>query len=240
MNKIYLLNLKRRPEKLQKVKKELKKHGLLKKTEIVYGVDGLNINKKELIEKNIIHKNFERFIWNAGTLGSIGNYLSFAKIFEKIKQNSLLLEDDIILHPQFEKLFYDLLHFINSQKLEWDVIYFGISNVTIKKNSKNWSMVAEFNNIYKIYDPCNTSLLNNGDLYGMFGLYITPKAAKLWLDGCFPMKQASDSRLGSLITGKAHTIDFPTLFQMKEKKLKALVIYPNIINYSNIISDTSL
>lgn len=240
MNKIYLLNLKRRLEKLQKVKTELKKHNLLKKTEIVYGIDGLNIDKKELIEKNIIHKNFEKFTWNAGTVGSIGNYLSFAKIFEKVTQNSLILEDDIILHPQFEKLFYDLLHYINSQKLEWDVIYFGISNVTIKKNMSKWKAVAEFNDTYKIYDPSYTSIVNNGDLYGMFGLYITPKTAKIWLDGCFPMKQASDSRLGSLITGKAHTIDFPTLFQKKEKKLKALVIYPSIINYSNIISDTSL
>ena len=240
MNKIYLLNLKRRPEKLEKVKKELKKHGLLKKTEIVYGIDGLNIDKKELIQKNIIHKNFEKFIWNAGTLGSIGNYLSYVKIFEKVKENCLILEDDIILHPQFEKIFHDLLYFINSKKLEWDVIYFGISNVTIKKNFKNWSKVAEFNNTYKIYDPSNTSIVNNGDLYGMFGLYITPKASKVWLDKCFPMKQASDSRLGSLITGKVHTIDFPTLFQIQEKKLKALVIYPSIIKYSNLISDTSL
>ena len=240
MNKIYLLNLKRRPAKLITVKKELIKHNLLKKTEIIYGVDGLELDKMDLIQKNIIHQNFKNFTWNAGTLGSIGNYLSFVKIFEKVKENSLILEDDVYFHHDFQKLFHDLLYYINSQKLEWDVIYFGISNVTIKKNMSKWSLVAQFNDIYKIYDPSKTSITNNGDLYGMFGLYITPKAAKIWLDGCFPMKQASDSRLGSLITGKTHTIDFPTLFQKKKKKLKALVIYPPIINYTNYISDTSL
>lgn len=240
MNNIFLLNLKRRPDKLKKVKDELKKHKLLHKTQIITAVDGLELNKKELIEKNIIHQNFEKFTWNAGTLGSIGNYLSFVEIFKKISGNSLILEDDVYFHPEFETLFLNILKFIQSKKIEWDVIYLGISNVTLKKKMNKWKVIEEFGKTHKILDPSFTSLVDNGDLYGMFGLYIKPKTAKVWLDGCFPMKQASDSRLGSLITGISHTIDFPTLFQQKEKKLKALVIYPPIIKYTNYVSDTSL
>lgn len=240
MNKIIVLNLKRRPEKLKKVKNELKKHNLLNKTHIITAIDGLELNKKKLIEKNIIHKNFERFTWNAGTLGSIGNYLSFVEIFKKISKNTLILEDDVYFHPDFNNIFNKVLKFIESKNIEWDVIYFGISNVTLKKKMSKWKVVEDFGETHKILDPSFTSIVDNGDLYGMFGLYISPKAAKIWLDGCFPMKQASDSRLGSLITGIAHTIDFPTLYQKKEKKLKALVIYPPIIKYTNFVSDTSL
>lgn len=240
MNEILVLNLKRRPEKLKNVKNELKKHNLLKKTTFFEAIDGLELNKKELIDKNIIHKNFEKITWNAGTLGSIGNYLSFIKIFKTITQNSLILEDDVYFHPDFTNLFSNILKFIQSKQIEWDVIYFGISNVTLKKKLNKWKVVEEFNGTHKILDPSFTSIIDNGDLYGMFGLYIKPNVAKIWLEECLPMKQASDSRLGSLITGISHTIDFPTLFQIKEKKLKALVIYPPIIKYTNYVSDTSL
>ena len=243
MNEILVLNLKRRPEKLKKVQIELKKHNLLKNTKIITAVDGLDLNKKELIEKNIIHKNFEKITWNAGTLGSIGNYLSFVDIFKKVSKkskNTLILEDDVYFHPDFTNIFFDILQFIKSKNLEWDVIYFGISNVTLKKKLSKWKVLEEFQDKYKILDPSFNGVIDNGDLYGMFGLYIKPKVAKGWLDGCLPMKQASDSRLGSLITGISHTIDFPTLFQTKEKKLKALVIYPPIIKYTNYVSDTSL
>jgi len=240
MEKIFLLNLKRRPEKLKKVKEELKKHNLLKKTQIITAIDGLNLNKSKLIENNIIHKNFEKFIWNAGTLGSIGNYLSFVEIFKKIDQNSLILEDDVYFHPNFVNIFNQLLEFLKKKKIDWDIIYLGISNVTLKKKMSKWKILETFSNTYRIFDPSFTSIIDNGDLYGMFGLYITPKVAKEWLNGCFPMKQASDSRLGSLITGISNTIDFPTLNKKNDKKLKALVIYPNIIKYTNYISDTSL
>ena len=66
----------------------------------------------------------------------------------------------------------------------------------------------------------------------MFGLYVKPKTAQVWLDGCFPMKQASDSRLGSLITGIAHTIDHPTLFQKKEKKHR--IVFQQHYRYSRV------
>lgn len=240
MNEILVLNLKRRPEKLKNVKNELKKHNLLKKTKIITAVDGIQLNKKKLIEKNIIHKNFEKITWNAGTLGSIGNYLSFIEIFKNISRNTLILEDDVYFHPDFINMFHNILTFIEKKNIHWDVIYFGISNVTLKKKLNKWKVVEEFNGTHKILDPSFTSIVDNGDLYGMFGLYIKPKTAKIWLEGCLPMKQASDSRLGSLITGISHTIDFPTLFQIKEKKLKALVIYPPIIKYTNYVSDTSL
>lgn len=237
--KIFLLNLKRRKEKLVRTKKQLKKYHLIKYTQIFYAVDGLELNKKKLIQKNIIHKNFQNFTWNAGTLGSIGNYLSYYHIFNKINQNTLIIEDDIIFVENFYYLFKQILNHIEINKLEWDVIYFGISNITLKQKYKKWKKISSFEK-YQILDPSFTNIIDNGDIYGMFGIYIKPNVAKIWLHNCFPMTQASDQRLASFITGIKHSIDHPTLFQNKQKLLKALVIYPPIIQYTNHISDTSL
>lgn len=237
-HKAIILTIKRRPEKLKNTLKELKK-AKINNIEIMYGIDGMiDIdNRENLIKENIIHSNFKRIVWNAGTNGSIGNYLSYIRIFEKIISDTyLILEDDIKVDRTFLEDLDRIL--INTKEMEWDFLYLGMSNITLRKRGK-WGIIKKIGE-YTIYDPSVNAEKTNGEMYGNFGLLVKPKAARVWLNGALPMTQASDSRLGSLVTGIKHAADHPTLYQKIDKKLKAYVIYPPLIKYTTAVSDTSL
>lgn len=231
-SEVIVLNLERRLEKFYTTKSQLLKHNI---TNIIRweAVDGSTLKNYE----NYLHPNFQIYKWDARKRGAVGNYLSFIQIHNHIvdKNNylTLILEDDIVLDDNFTKNFYLMWNLIKDD--DWDLIYLGISNVTISKTKDKWIFYKKINDTFSLYTP----YAENGELYGNFGLLIKPIVSKTWLQNSLPITQASDSKLGSLVCGKKISVDNPSKIQSIPKELKALVIYPPLITYTFYISDTS-
>ena len=108
-DKIYVINLKRRPDKLANVMGELAKHDVLGAipTEVIEGVDGQSeINEEFLAANNykVYDKWTDHWWGRATTKGEIGCAISHYKLWEKISKkeaNALILEDDIQLEEDF-------------------------------------------------------------------------------------------------------------------------------------------
>lgn len=232
-----VLNLKRREKKFNITKAQLSKWNIynIKRWE---AIDGQKLDDQPiLMQKGILHPNFKKYKWDAQKKGAIGNYLSFINIHSYILESNndytLILEDDIILDHSFYTNFNLLWNSIKND--DWDLIYLGISNVTISKTKKDWKFYKKINDTFKIYVP----FANNGELYGNFGLLVKPKVSKIWLENCLPITQASDSRMGSLVCGRKLSVDKPNEIQNITKQLNALVVYPPLISYTFSVSDTS-
>ena len=234
---IYLLNLKRREDKLNNTLIELNNNNITKNIIVIHGIDGLKLpEQKTLVKQNILHENFLKYKWIAQKRGAIANYLSMVEIYKNILKNNseinLIIEDDIIITKDFWNVIND---FKNLYFNDWDLIYLGISNLTIYNTKNNWKLFKKINDIYSLYIPDS----NNGSLYGNFGLMVKKKVAEIWLNNYLPITQASDSRLGSFVTGKVDSIDNIGKIITSEPKLKGYIIYPPIITYTFKISDTN-
>ena len=107
-NEIYVLNLKKRDDRLHHIKNQLKQINITK-YEIVESVDGSIIENKTKLKN-----------------GAYGLILTYLNIYEKIKnieyESLILIEDDCV----FSKDFNDYLKiFIDNVPIDWDILYFG-------------------------------------------------------------------------------------------------------------------
>ena len=123
-NKVYVINLDRRKDRLKSVKKQLDNHGI--KFERFSAYDGNNINKY----KDSINKYLD--INNKLNNGQIGCILSHIKVWENVINDTkiggdeliLILEDDILIDNNFKNIFNN---FINKIKdLNYNMILLGL------------------------------------------------------------------------------------------------------------------
>lgn len=110
--RVYVINLDRRPDRYESFKQELVKHNIAD-VERFSAVDGTTIlaNKIPLL---------------AGEIGVLESHLA---IIKKCKEdgvkNVLILEDDVYFTPEIN----NLDEYINSVPNDWDFIYFGGNHV---------------------------------------------------------------------------------------------------------------
>lgn len=134
-DKIFVINLERRPDRLEKIKE------LSNKIEFEYdifpAVDGKKIDRDELIEgrKFQIESNeFYRDI-NDYFLGQLGCILSHLRLIKHCRDNNiknvLILEDDVEFSDEFQSKFDN---FTKSFNQEWDMIY--LSGSLVKKSDE--------------------------------------------------------------------------------------------------------
>ena len=125
---IYIINLKRRKDKLKRMLKrinEIDPDGDINIT-IFEAIDGININSKYLEENNagILETWKDPFKKSSITNGEIGCALSHCTIWEEIVKNnynhSLIIEDDAVFSDDFinKTNTYD-------EPIDADLIYFG-------------------------------------------------------------------------------------------------------------------
>jgi hypothetical protein len=128
-DKIYCINLDRRPDRWENVQKEFKRIGI-ENVERFPAVDGkkLSINNTSLVP------------------GNVGCVLSHLEITKKAKElglkNYLVFEDDVQFHKDFKKLFDK---FYNQVPTDWDMIYFGGNNVVDRPLKVSENIVKIFN-----------------------------------------------------------------------------------------------
>lgn len=121
---VYLINLKRRPDRLDKMKSLL---GDLKiNYEVIEAIDG----KTDLEAQSI---SLETGI----DCGVVGCHLSHLKVYRDILskgyERPLILEDDLIAHKDFDNILLN----INEVPEDWHLLYLGTADWNFKENKKN-------------------------------------------------------------------------------------------------------
>ena len=120
--KIYVINLKRNPERLDLFFRSLP--DCWKKTDItvVEAVDGKEADIPEWfhITKNLV--------------GRYGCYKSHLNIIESIKDTSLILEDDVLFEENFKQKWDSIMH--TSQNFFYDVFYLGGKHLSKPRNTR--------------------------------------------------------------------------------------------------------
>jgi phosphorylcholine metabolism protein LicD/GR25 family glycosyltransferase involved in LPS biosynthesis len=242
--KMYIMNLEYRPDRKVGIQIECDRNKIETFNSFYKAIDGNNLPsfedliKKDILVKNYVDPDIKEIFKFSTNKGSIGNYLSFAGIMhDSLKQKSemtLMIEDDIYFVDEFKQKLKTALELLPN---DFDMVYLGISDKYYKYKTDEDIFISEKNGI-KIMKPVGNA---SGGVGGSFAILFKKSFAQKWLDGAFPMDQATDERCGSLITGKM--VGRSTRGELKNinPTVKGYIIQPNLVNvrsYSAIESET--
>lgn len=213
LDKIFVVNLARSTERLEKSSKQLEKINLqFERYQAVDGyeliIQGPNNNEfkgneikknKEIFEENKLYKvncpsfpiyynGYKRQTFNFFTAGELGCYCSHLEIFKYISDNNinnaLILEDDFIIDQNFKT---KLANVINNLPKKWDIIFLYYDK-DVKKN------IMDTNN------PSLKKLLpDNFNIYGTVAYVINKNSANKIFLNSLGVQMPIDKRLSWLI-----------------------------------------
>ena len=183
--KLYVINLDRRHDRWIQTEQALQEKGFTN-YERFSAIDGKLIDTeqmKTLVDPKVykdlgkIRKRDE----DLGSVGAVGCYLSHYKLWQQIAQTgipAIIVEDDIEFHKNWESfsIVYDTTPLEN-----YDVVFLGHGYL---RESKLIPKIKN-NGIYPY----------RGMFFGLQFYYITPKAARLFLEDSLPMFYQVDSHM---------------------------------------------
>jgi glycosyltransferase involved in cell wall biosynthesis len=213
ISKVYIINLKRRIDRLIMMKFKLEKMGIYN-YEIVEAVDGYTDENKILYQKYIdnviLNNNLFSGKPQVNSEGAYGLLSTYKKLLYNIenKKNIIIFEDDIVFHKNFyENLFkYDSNFFLTN-----DIVYLGA-------NQSRWNEDIE-NTIKKhnYYNVCKQKYYWN---YGTYSMFLTPKIINL-----------IKIKLNDMLSYDLLTIDILLWYIIIDdtNNIKSKILYPNLI-----------
>lgn len=188
IDKIYYINLDRRTDRNEHLKKITKGMHNVQRVSAVDGktLDLDKINKNIITGKGINDAKYNKSLYSPLTRGAIGCALSHRKIWLEIIKNkiqtALILEDDIRFDPNFD-------HKLNLYKKTWpkdyDIVFLGYHPASIKYINKN---------AFEESDGDYFALATH--VYGLFGYIISYKGAEKLLK-IFPLDMQIDTDIFS-------------------------------------------
>jgi GR25 family glycosyltransferase involved in LPS biosynthesis len=202
--KMYVISLKH-DERLENIKKQEEKIGTT--IDIFDAVKGDFINLDELINNNILYKNFN--INNKYRNREIGCYLSHLGIMKKIREDhthkyTFIFEDDFnIKHDDFINEVIRIINNLEEDHIYFDFIFFG----NLKNNHGNHI----FDTIY-YHDP-------KVHLWGCHGYLINNRSIDKILDNLSYIDLAIDDKIEKL---------------SREGVFTTLVIHPNMVEQNSV------
>uniref|UniRef100_A0AC34GYM6 Uncharacterized protein n=1 Tax=Panagrolaimus sp. ES5 TaxID=591445 RepID=A0AC34GYM6_9BILA len=129
---IYVINLKRRPERLQKMDLIMKLLGI--KYQVFEAVDGKALTNEDLSILRFMQEYEDPFAKRPMTMGEVGCFLSHYKIWEDMVkqnyQNVIIFEDDIKFAVNSTNVLNSVMEDLIKTQLEWDIIYLGRKKMT--------------------------------------------------------------------------------------------------------------
>ena len=138
VDNVYLINMDKDTERLEKVTKECKKFNI--NFERFRGVDPLKLSKKEL------NKYVSKTCQNICPNGIIGGGISHMKIYEDAIKNNykniLVLEDDVYFR---DELYEELDDIMTELPKDYDILYLGCAGSCDKKQVYNMDLYLIFN-----------------------------------------------------------------------------------------------
>ena len=197
-NKIFYINLNRRPERNKHIKEQLKKISWKGPIERLPAVDGKYLKQKvvstyftetAIAQSTTKHEQFIPGYYM--TKGGMGCALSHRQIYLKIQKQKfdrvLILEDDVLLEPNFLEKLDSVSKYIPN---DFDILYLGYSE------SKSSTPVNEY-----ISKP-------TGVVFGTFAMVINKRVVPKLLS-LFPLYAQIDSSISNLFPNiKAYHFHF--------------------------------
>lgn len=128
-DKIYMINLKRRPDRRIRMKKCLRMQGV--NFTLFDAVDSKSLNSTYLRKMGIdmLPGYVDPYRERGLTRGEIGCFLSHFTIWNEVREKEyssvMILEDDVRFEPGFARRIIDLMERIKMAEMPWDLIYVG-------------------------------------------------------------------------------------------------------------------
>lgn len=113
---IYLINLQRHTERLEQFK--INNPFLLEHINVFNAYDGYRLARRQLVMDGLIT---DRNEYSARSLGILKSHSELWKIAAKSEHGITIMEDDVIVHPDFMKMNQELLE----NKQQYDIIAWG-------------------------------------------------------------------------------------------------------------------
>lgn len=175
--KIYIINMKRSPDRREKMTRQMERLGL--DYEFFTAVDG-NAMTQEEVDKYIDHN---REYFRELKRGEIGCFLSHYSLYKKIAESDakggIIMEDDIVISKNFPAIVKEL-----EQMLQPEDAYMFYS---ILLQPVEFTADKKLNNGYNL---CNVD--NIRSLFGMQGYMLGKQAAKNLADNLLPFNNVVD------------------------------------------------
>ncbi|XP_067309262.1 procollagen galactosyltransferase 2 [Pseudorasbora parva] len=135
-NQVYLINLKRREDRRDRMLRSLEVLGI--DVTLTDAVDGKALNSTQLraLEIEMLPGYKDPYSDRVLTKGEIGCFLSHYNIWKKVvdlqQQQVLVLEDDVRFEPNFKSRLITIMEDVKQSGLLWDLIYVGRKQLQIK------------------------------------------------------------------------------------------------------------
>uniref|UniRef100_A0A3B4XVY9 Cerebral endothelial cell adhesion molecule n=1 Tax=Seriola lalandi dorsalis TaxID=1841481 RepID=A0A3B4XVY9_SERLL len=130
-SQIYLINLRRRPDRRDRMLFSLNELEI--DVKVVDAVDGnaLNSSDIKILGVDLLPGYYDPFSGRTLTKGEVGCFLSHFFIWKEVRgqTNSLVFEDDARFQANFKRRVLRLMEEVELVELDWDIIYFGRKQV---------------------------------------------------------------------------------------------------------------
>ncbi|XP_078459593.1 procollagen galactosyltransferase 1-like [Lampetra planeri] len=134
-DEVYMINLKRRPERRLRMLRSLEEQQI--QCKVVDAVDGKALNKSQIraLGVDMLPGYHDPYSGRVLTKGEIGCFLSHYGIWQEVVDrglpSSLVLEDDVRFEPFFRHRLERLIADVKSLNFNWDLIYIGRKKMQI-------------------------------------------------------------------------------------------------------------
>jgi GR25 family glycosyltransferase involved in LPS biosynthesis len=215
--KIFIINLERRKDKLDRIKERIEKIKNKEEIKIIKAVDGIKINDEYLNNNNYkIHnkwrdKNHKRPI----KLGEIGCSLSHYKIWKRIVEENIefaiILEDDAVFSDNYNEKINEI-----TKSIDFDMLYLG--RKVFNKNE----------------EEVNENMVKSNFSYWTIGYILTNKGAKKLINSHFEKNIIPVDEYLPYMYGKNNIIDYNLInLDNEEERLISYALKENIIYPEN-------
>ncbi|KAL0101480.1 hypothetical protein PUN28_018958 [Cardiocondyla obscurior] len=129
LDNIYLINLKRRPERRNRMLSLFQELGI--QAEIIDAVDGRTLNESFLKKLGVtpMSEYSDPYHKRPMTMGEIGCFLSHYNVWQTVLKNNyksiMVLEDDVRFEPFFRQKIINVLAELSDLGIKWDLVYLG-------------------------------------------------------------------------------------------------------------------
>ncbi|XP_036410516.1 procollagen galactosyltransferase 2-like isoform X2 [Megalops cyprinoides] len=139
-DEIFLINLKRRLDRRQRMLRTLEVLGI--EATLIEAVDGKALNSSQLqaLGIDMLPGYKDPYSDRVLTRGEIGCFLShhhiWTQVVERRLQRVLVLEDDVRFEPRFRSRLLAIMENVEHVQLDWDLIYVGRKRLQVKQREQ--------------------------------------------------------------------------------------------------------
>ncbi|XP_041736833.1 procollagen galactosyltransferase 1-like [Coregonus clupeaformis] len=140
-DEVFMINLKKRPDRRDRMLRTLYEQEIACK--VIQAVDGkaMNISEINALGIHMLPGYSDPYHGRPLTKGELGCFLSHYNIWKEIAErglkSSLVIEDDLRFEVFFKRRLMNLMSEVESQGLDWDLIYIGRKRMQVDRPEKS-------------------------------------------------------------------------------------------------------